>query len=561
MSKIPADYLPPKELWAQYTTPEEYKKYHSGQWNIAEEFLDRHVKEGRGDQAAILFGDQKISFKELVAMANKFANVLTKIGVGSQDRVGIRLTNTPEAIAINFGIEKCGAIPVPVSPLWAKEEVTFVLNNAEFKAFAVSVPLMAAVEAAVPEFEFPTKIVVVGGKPEEVEAKGFVSFAKAMADASDQFSNVKLNTEDIGVILFTSGTTGQPKGCVHFVKEVLVESALVNKYVYKMGPGDVLGGSAPVTFAAGYGTFCLIPFAGGASISLLPKFTPDEMLSTIQKHKITVITGLPTAYRRLLEMPNFKDYDLSSVRMYTTGGDALTGKTLAMWQAKTGKPIWEGLGGTEMMHLCTSNTMSEVPVPDSIGRALPGFEIKVVREDGTTAGPGEPGSMLIKGPVATLYWKPYVQDNKLLNTMKKGIKDGYNMMGDAVIMDKDGFMFFQAREDDMIKSSGFRLAPTEIEDAMLRHPAVRDDAVVGIPDEIMGQKVVAMVELEPGHAVSQELANDIIKSTTDLLAIYKLPREVVFLPAIPRTPTGKIIKKDLRKNYAEMANKFVPKIK
>ena len=561
MGKIPADYLPPKELWAQYTAPEEFKKYFSGQWNIAEEFLDRHVKEGRGDESAILFGDQKVSFKELLAMSNKFANVLTKLGVESQDRVGIRLTNTPEAIAINFGIEKCGAIPVPVSPLWAKEEIAFVLNNAEFKAFAVSFPLMAAVEAAVPEFEFPTKIVVVGGKPEEVEAKGFVSFAKAMADASDQFSNVKLNTEDIGVILFTSGTTGQPKGCVHFVKEVLVESALVNKFVYKMGPGDVLGGSAPVSFAAGYGTFCLIPFAGGASISLLPKFTPDEMLSTIQKHKITVITGLPTAYRRLLEMPNFKDYDLSSVRMYTTGGDALTGKTLAMWQAKTGKPIWEGLGGTEMMHLCTSNTMSEVPVPDSIGRALPGFEIKVVREDGTTAGPGEPGSMLIKGPVATLYWKPYVQDNKLLNTMKKGIKDGYNMMGDAVIMDKDGFMFFQAREDDMIKSSGFRLAPTEIEDAMLRHPAVRDDAVVGIPDEIMGQKVVAMVELEPGHAVSQELANDIIKSTTDLLAIYKLPREVVFLPAIPRTPTGKIIKKDLRKNYAEMANKFVPKIK
>jgi len=561
MGKIPADYLPPKELWAQYTAPEEFKKYFSGQWNIAEEFLDRHVKEGRGDQSAILYGDQKISFKELLAMANKFANVLTKLGVEPQDRVGIRLTNTPEAIAINFGIEKCGAIPVPVSPLWAKEEIAFVLNNAEFKAFAVSFPLMAGVEAGAKEFEFPTKIVVVGGNPEEVEAKGYVSFAKAMAGVSDQFSNVKMNPEDIGVILFTSGTTGQPKGCVHFVKEVLVESALVNKFVYKMGPGDVLGGSAPVSFAAGYGTFCLIPFAGGASISLLPKFTPDEMLSTIQKHKITVITGLPTAYRRLLEMPNFNDYDLSSVRMYTTGGDALTGKTLAMWQAKTGKPIWEGLGGTEMMHLCTSNTMSEVPVPDSIGRALPGFEIKVVREDGTTAGPGEPGSMLIKGPVATLYWKPYVQDNKLLNTMKKGIKDGYNMMGDAVIMDKDGFMFFQAREDDMIKSSGFRLAPTEIEDAMLRHPAVRDDAVVGIPDEIMGQKVVAMVELEPGHAVSQELANDIIKSTTDLLAIYKLPREVVFLPAIPRTPTGKIIKKDLRKNYAEMANKFVPKIK
>ena len=169
------------------------------------------------------------------------------------------MTNMPEAVAINFGIQKIGAIPVPVSPLWAKEEVAFVVNNAEFKAFVVSVPLMAAVEAAKPEFEFPTKIVVVGGKPEDAEAKGFISFGKEMAAASDQFANVKLDANDIGVILFTSGTTGQPKGCVHFVKEVLVESNLVNKYVYKMGPGDVLGGSAPVTFAAGYGTFCNDP--------------------------------------------------------------------------------------------------------------------------------------------------------------------------------------------------------------------------------------------------------------------------------------------------------------
>jgi 2-aminobenzoate-CoA ligase len=561
MSKIPADYLPPKELWAAYTVPEEFKQFASGQWNIAEEFLDRHVKEGRGGNVAVLFGDQKLTYQELLAMANKFANVLTKLGIEAQDRVGIRLTNMPEAIAINFGIQKCGAIPVPVSPLWAKEEVAFVLNNAEFKAFAVSFPLMAAVEGGAHEFEFPTKIIVVGGKPEEAEAKGFISFAKAMAAASDQFSNVKLGADDIGCILYTSGTTGQPKGCVHFVREVLIESHLVNKYVWKLAPGEVLGGSAPVSFAAGYGTFCMIPFAGGGAISLLPRFTPDDMMATIAKHKVTVVTGLPTAYRKLLEMPNFNDYDVSSVRMYTTGGDALTGKTLAMWQAKTGKPIWEGLGGTEMMHLVTSNSMSDIPMPDSIGKALPGFEIKVVREDGTTAGPGEVGSMLIKGPTATLYWKPYIQDNKLLKTMKKGIKEGWNMMGDAVLMDKDGFMFFQAREDDMIKSSGFRLAPTEIEDAIIRHAAVRDDAVVGIPDEIMGQKVVAMVELEPGHAASQELANEIIKSTMDVLATYKLPREVVFLPAIPRTPTGKIIKKDLRKNYPEYPSKYTPKVK
>lgn len=559
MGKIPADYLPPKELWAEYTSPAEFPV--PDKLNLAEFLLDRHVKEGRGDNTAILFGDTKLTYKDVLAMANKFANILKGLGVESQDRVGIRMTNAPEAVAINFGIMKLGAIPVPVSPLWAKEEVAFVVNNAEFKVFVVSFPLMGPVEDSKPEWQFPTKVVVVGGKPEDVEAKGNISFAKAMASASDQFQNVMTDPWDIGVILYTSGTTGQPKGCVHFVREVYIESQLVNKYVWKLGPGEVLGGSAPVTFAAGYGTFCIVPFAGGGAISLLPKFTPDDMMATIQKHKVTVVTGLPTAYRKLLEMPNFDKYDISSVRMYTTGGDALTGKTLSQWQAKTGKPIWEGLGGTEMMHLVTSTAIGGVPMADSIGRAIPGFEIKVVREDGTDAGPGEVGSMLIKGPTATLYWKPYVQDNKLLNTMKKGIKNGWNMMGDAVMMDKDGYIFFQAREDDMIKSSGFRLAPTEIEDAIIRHPAVRDDAVVGIPDEIMGQKVVAMVELEPGHSPSQELASDIIKSCMDVLATYKLPREVVFMDAIPRTPTGKIIKKDLRKKYPEYPNKFVPKVK
>ena len=559
MAKIPADYLPPKELWPDYTKPAEFPV--PEQLNLAEFLLDRHVKEGRGDNVAVLFGDSKTTYNELLAMANKFANILKGLGVESQDRVGLRMTNAPEPVAINFAIMKLGAIPVPVSPLWAKEEVAFVVNNAEFKVFVVSFPLMEAVEASKHEWEVPTKVVVVGGKPEDAEAKGNVSFAKAMAGASDKFDNVPVSPDDIGVILYTSGTTGQPKGCVHFVREVFVESQLVNKYVWKLQPGEVLGGSAPVTFAAGYGTFCLIPFAGGGAISLLPRFTPKDMMETIQKHKITVVTGLPTAYRKLLEMPDFDNYDTSSVRMYTTGGDALTGKTLAQWQAKTGKPIWEGLGGTEMMHLVTSNTIGDLPVADSIGKALPGFDIKVVREDGTTAGPGEVGSMMIKGPTGTLYWKPYIQDNKLLKTMKKGIKEGWNMMGDAVMMDKDGYMFFQAREDDMIKSSGFRLAPTEIEDAIIRHPAVRDDAVVGVPDEVMGQKVVAMVELEGGQTPSQDLASDIVKSTMDVLAVYKLPREVVFLDSIPRTPTGKIIKKDLRKYYPEYPNKFVPKVK
>ena len=190
MGKIPADYLPPKELWADYASPAEFPV--PDKLNLADFLLDRHVKEGRGDQAAILFGDTKLTYKELMAMANKVANVLKSLGVESQDRVGIRMTNAPEAVAINFGIMKLGAIPVPVSPLWAKEEVAFVVNNSEFKVFVVSFPLMAAVENAKHEFQFGTKVLVVGGKPEEVEANGNVSFGKAMATASDQFDNVMM---------------------------------------------------------------------------------------------------------------------------------------------------------------------------------------------------------------------------------------------------------------------------------------------------------------------------------------------------------------------------------
>jgi 2-aminobenzoate-CoA ligase len=545
MGKIPEKMLPPKDTWPEYVVPEEFADT-PDDLNLADFLLDRHVREGRGDNPAIKFMDQTVSYAQLQEMVNKFGNSLKDVGVTPQDRVGIRLVNSIQALVAIFAIEKIGAIPVPTSPLWSGEEVAFVANNAEMKLFIVNAPLMPPVEVAKPNFEFGTKVITIGGNPDEVKAAGNMVYEEMLAAGSADLEATMLKGDDIGIMLYTSGTTGMPKGCVHFVKPIVIETKLVNKHVYKMKPGDCLGGAAPVSFAAGFGTFTLMPFEGGAAISLIPKFTPPDMLELIQKHKITILTGLPTGYRALMKFPKFKDYDTSSIRLYTSGGDALGSETLSAWQKLTGLPIWEGLGGTEMLHLVTSNTMNPEPMPDSIGKALPGVKCKVVDPEWNDCEPDQVGSMVIQGPSGSLYWKPYENDNKLLKSQKKGVVNGWNQMGDAVFMKEDGNIFFVSREDDMIKSSGYRIGPAEVEEAIEKHPAVAEAGVVGVPDQEKGQITKAFVVLKEGHEGSDEFFEELKTFLKDHIAIYKLPRAIEYRSELPRTPTGKLLRRHLR---------------
>ncbi|MCX7822339.1 MAG: acyl-CoA synthetase [Syntrophobacterales bacterium] len=545
MGKIPESYLPPRDLWPDYTMPEQFKDMPE-KLNICQEFIDRHIDEGRANNHAIYFMDKMITYGQLQKMVNRFANALRKMGVEPQDRVGLRVVNSPPAIVAIYGIFKIGAIPVPTSPLWSKEEVAFVVNNAEMKAFVVNEPLMGEVEKAKDSFETAPTIIVVGGNPADIEAKGYKSYEKMIEGESDACDPEMVHKDDIGVILYTSGTTGPPKGCVHFVREVYIESHIVGDYVWKLTPSDVLGGSAPVSFAAGFGTFGLIPFAKGSAISLLPKFTPQDMLELFEKHGITVATGLPTAYRALMKFPDFKKYDLSKVRMFTSGGDALGVETFNAWLELTGKPIWEGLGGTEMLHLVTSNTMGEKPVPGSIGKPLPGFEIKLITPEGNEAKPGEVGSFCVKGPTGTVYWKPYADDNRLLKSQQKGVRDGFNLLGDAVYADENGYLFFVAREDDMIKSSGYRISPAEVEEVIAKYEAVADVGVVGIPDPEKGQITKACIVLKEGYQASDEMKEKILNFCREHIAVYKLPRIIEFMDALPRTPTGKLLRRMLK---------------
>jgi len=545
MSKIPENYLPPKDTWPEYIVPAEFADTPTDV-NLADFLLDRHIREGRGENVAIKFMNKTISYAQLQQMVNKFGNSLKALGVEPQDRVGIRLVNSPQAVVAIFAIMKIGAIPVPTSPLWSGEEVAFVANNAEMKYFIVNAPLMEAIEKAKPDFKYGTKVIVIGGEAAKVKAAGDEVFEEMVEKGAPTLDATMLQANDIGIMLYTSGTTGMPKGCVHFVRPAVIEAKLVNKYVYKMKPGDVLGGAAPVSFAAGFGTFILLPFEGGAAISLIPKFTPAEMMDLVQKHKITVLTGLPTAYRGLMKFPDFKKYDISTIRLFTSGGDALGAETLEGWRKLTGQPIWEGLGGTKMLHLLTSNSMNDEPVPNSIGRALPGIQVRVVDAEWKDCKPGDVGSMIIKGPSGSLYWKPYEDNEKLLKSQKKGVVKGWNQMGDAVYMNEDGNIFFVSREDDMIKSSGYRIGPAEVEEAIAKHPAVADVGVVGIPDPDKGQVTKAFIVLKPGREGGDAFFDELKGFLKDHIAVYKLPRLIEYVNELPRTPTGKLLRRKLR---------------
>jgi len=545
MGSIPDSYLPPRDLWPEYIVPEEFSDT-PNQLNLADFLLDRHIREGRGDNPAIKFMDKTITYAQLQRLVNKFGNALKQAGVKPQDRVGIRLVNTPQAVVSIFAIEKIGAIPIPTSPLWSAEEVAFVVNNAEMKYFIVNSPLMEVVKAAKPNFKHGAGVIVIGGAPDELKAQGSLSYEEMIEKGAPELEATMLSGDDIGIILYTSGTTGMPKGCVHFVRPSIIEARLVNKYVYKLKPGDVLGGAAPVSFAAGFGTFTLLPFEGGAAISLIPKFSPPDMMDLIPKHGITVLTGLPTAYRALMKFPAFRSFDISSIRLYTSGGDALGAETLEGWQELTGQPIWEGLGGTEMLHLVTSNTMNPKPVPNSIGKALPGVKIRVINHEGVECQAGEVGSMLVKGPSGSLYWKPYADDERLLNSQKKGVANGWNQMGDAVFMNEEGSIFFVAREDDMIKTSGYRLGPSEVEEAIARHPAIADVGVVGVPDPDKGQITKAVIVLKPGNECGEQFTDELKEFLKQHIAIYKLPRVIEYVDSLPRTPTGKLLRRKLR---------------
>jgi 2-aminobenzoate-CoA ligase len=546
MGKIPAEYLPPKELWPEriYALPE-YTSYLQ-RLNSTEELVDRHVEAGWGDRVAILFEDQKITYAQLQISVNKVGSALRALGIEEEDRVLLRCPSIPPAIVANFAVIKIGAISVPTSPLFSRAELTHVAANTEAVALIVGAPLLEEVEKARADLKRVKHVIVIGGDAAEIKAKGHIPYGELVAKGSEKLEPVRRDRMAISVLLYTSGTTGLPKGTVHFMEEALVVPDSFGKYGWGVTENDVIGGPAPLSLAAGYSTQAVIPYRFGAAVSLLPRFTPEGMFEQIQKHRITIVSILPTAYRKMMQLPNAaRTYDLSSVRLCTGGGESLTAQTYHEWKQIFGQEIYEGLGTTEMMFVFISSAVTRRVKPGAIGPAVPGYELRVITEEGKEAKPGEVGLLIARGPTGTVYWRDP-------DKQRSAVKDGWCRAGDFVTMDEDGYVWFLSREDDLIKSSGYRIGPEEVEEALAKHPLVADVGVIGVPDPVRGQNTRAYVVLKPGQTPSETLKQELIEFCRDAIAVYKLPREVEFIDSLPRAPgpagpgTGKLLRRVLR---------------
>ncbi|MBI2525165.1 MAG: acyl-CoA synthetase [Candidatus Rokubacteria bacterium] len=546
MGRIPASYLPPRELWPQriYTLPEHatYPRL----LNSTEELVDRHVAEGRGDRAAILYEGQTMTYRALAASVNRVGGALRALGIEEEDRVLLRSPSIPPALVANFAVLKLGAVVVPTSPLFSRTEIAHVAGLTEAVALVVAAPLLDEVEAARAELKTVKHVIVIGGDAADLKARGYVPYGELVARGPERLEPVRRDRMAVSVLLFTSGTTGLPKGTVHFMEEALSVPDGFGRHGWGVTADDVIGGPAPLSLAAGYSTQAVIPFRFGAAASLLPRFTPEGMFEQIQKHRITIVSILPTAYRKMLQVPEARQkYDLSSVRVCTGGGESLGAETYRAWKETFGHEIYEGLGTTEMMYVFISSAVTRRVKPGAIGPAVPGYELRVVSEEGADCRPGEPGRLMARGPTGTVYWRDQEKQ-------EQAVWNGWCRAGDFVTMDEDGYIRFLSREDDLIKSSGYRIGPEEIEEALSRHPAVADCAVIGVPDAVRGQNTCAYVVLKPGASPGELLAGELIEFCRDRLAVYKLPRAVEFVPALPRAPgpagpgTGKLLRRVLR---------------
>lgn len=551
MGKIPAEYLPPKELWPSriYNLPE-YQAYPQ-KFNSTEELLDKQVAAGRGDRAAILFEDKKIPYKGMLGMVNKLGSSLRALGIEEADRVALRAPNIPPALVANFAVLKIGGIFLPTSGLFSRAEIAHVFNNAEVKAVVVAAPLLEELEKAKPDLKTLAHIIVIGGTPEQqggFKQKGYLLYQELVDGGKPECDPVRRDRMDVSVLLYTSGTTGLPKGTAHFNEEALIVPDGFGKYCWNVTENDVILSAAPIAMAAGYSAVATIPYRFGAAISIFPRFTPEGMFEQIQNHKATILSALPTAYRKMHQVPDAeKKYSLSSLRICTGGGESLTAKTYHDWKAKFGQEIFEGLGTTEMMFVFISAAATKKVKPGSIGPAVPGYEVKVVNEEGKECKPGETGQLVARGPTGTVYWRDPEKQRSV-------VMDGWCRAGDMVNMDEDGYIWFLSREDDLIKSSGYRIGPEEIEDVLVTHPSVADAGVVGIPDPTMGQKTKAYVQLKEGKQGSEDLKQELIEFCRGKVAVYKLPREIEFMDKMPRAPgpggpgTGKLLRRVLRQH-------------
>jgi len=532
-------HLPPPAQWPEliFELPE---LAYPPRLNCAAAFVDAQVAAGRGERIALIGAGGPVTYADLLARANRIARVLGEdLRLPTGSRVLLRSGNNPMLAACWLGVLKAGCIAVTTMPLLRERELSAIVRKAGIAAALCDRALageMRLTRAACAELRH----VLYFNAPADAEHV----LEACMAGKAPTFANVDSAADDVALIAFTSGTTGAPKGTLHFHRDVLAICDVLSRQVIAPGPEDVFIGTPPLAFTFGLGGLFLFPLRVGAAGVLIEQWTPETLLAGIARHRASICFTAPTFYRRMA--PLAAGHDLSSLRVTVSSGEMLPADTRAAWRAATGIEMTECLGSTELLHAFIACRPGEVR-PGATGRVVPGYRAAVLGDDGAPLPPGRIGRLAVKGPTGCRY---------LADTRQADyVQDGWNLTGDAYLMDEDGYFWYQSRTDDMIISAGYNIAGPEVEDVLLTHPAVAECGVVGVPDALRGQIVKAYVVLRPGFAAGDATARELQQLVKATIAPYKYPRAVQFVAALPRTENGKIQRFKLRRG--EVADRIL----
>ena len=528
------DRLPPRGDWPELILDLPELRYPE-RMNCATEILAGAIARGQGDRVAVRSTDGlSWTYRDLDVLSNRIARVLVEnLGVAPGNRVLLRGPNSPMMAACWFAIVKAGAIVVATMPLLRAKELTDIANKAQASHALCDARLAVELDLARPAC--PTLRSVLHF---QTDAAGGVEALAAGKPAS--FDAVHTYAEDTALIAFTSGTTGQPKGTMHFHRDVIAACDCWPKYHLRAVPDDVFVGSPPLAFTFGLGGLLLFPLRIGASALLVERPAPESLIDVIGRLRPTVLFTAPTSYRAMALQAAGRDF--SSLRKCVSAGEALPAATRKLWKDTTGIDIIDGIGSTEMLHIFISHPDDDVK-PGATGKPVPGYRAAILDEVGRPLPPGKVGRLAVQGPTGCKYLDDPRQSNY--------VQDGWNMTGDAYLCDEEGWYVYQARTDDMIVSAGYNIAGPEVESALLLHPAVAECGVVAAPDEERGMIVKAYVVLKPGQegdAATTRALQDHVKAT---IAPYKYPRAIEYVGSLPRTETGKLQRFRLRQMAQE----------
>jgi 2-aminobenzoate-CoA ligase len=522
------DNLPPRAQWPEllFELPElQYPQ----RLNCAEELLDRMVVGGHGQRVVIRTPDGQCTYAQLLAQANRLANVLVRdMGLRPGNRVLLRGPNNPMMAACWFAVMKAGGVCVATMPLLRAKELTDIIRKAEITHALCDRRLDAELKAALPAC--PTLKTVSYWYDDAQDSLDALAARQPAA-----FRNVATAAEDVALIAFTSGTTGMPKGTMHFHRDVIAMCDCFPRSCLRPSADDVFCGTPPLAFTFGLGGLLCFPMRFGASVVLVEKLAPESLLETVQRFGATVLFTAPTMYRAIAALA--PQFDLRRLKKCVSAGEALPDATRQLFKQATGIEIIDGIGATEMIHIFISHT-PERTRRGATGYAIPGYRATVLDDEGRPCRPGAIGRLAVKGPTGCRY----LADER----QKQYVQNGWNITGDAYAIDADGYFYYQARTDDMIISAGYNIAGPEVEGALLAHPAVAECGVVGWPDEGRGTIVKAFVVLRPGHRPDAATAAALQEHVKQAIAPYKYPRAIEFRDTLPRTETGKLQRFRLR---------------